>query len=89
VQIHTFVADFSQNMGVPNLAGEQPGKAYDLSPLSAFVFGVVDCSNKKARDIIESSKSFGPFDLWIFGCFEDPFELKKLLFKEFLVPDSS
>jgi hypothetical protein len=47
VQIFTFVADFSQNMGVPNLAGEQPGKAYYLSPLSAFVFGVVDCSNKK------------------------------------------
>lgn len=47
VQVHTFVADFSQNMGVPNLAGEQPGKAYYLSPLSAFVFGVVDCSNKK------------------------------------------
>jgi hypothetical protein len=47
VQIHTFMADFSQNMGVPNLAGEQPGNAYYLSPLSAFVFGVVDCSNKK------------------------------------------
>jgi hypothetical protein len=47
VQIHTFVADYSQNMSVPNLAGEQPGKAYYLSPLSAFVFGVVDCSNKK------------------------------------------
>jgi hypothetical protein len=27
LQIHTFMADFSQNMGVPNLAGEQPGKS--------------------------------------------------------------
>jgi hypothetical protein len=46
-EIHTFVADYAQNMGVPNLAGEQPGKAYYLSPLSAFVFGVVDCSKQK------------------------------------------
>jgi hypothetical protein len=47
VQIHTFVADFSQNMGIPNLAGEQPGKSYYLSPLNAFVFGIVDCSKHK------------------------------------------
>ena len=47
MQVHTFVADFAQNMGVPNFASEQPGKAYYLSPLSAFVFGVVDCSLEK------------------------------------------
>jgi hypothetical protein len=47
MQVHTFVADFAQNMGVPNFASEQPGKAYYLSPLSAFVFGVVDCSLQK------------------------------------------
>jgi hypothetical protein len=46
-QIHTFVADYSQNLSVPNFAGEQPGKAYYLSPLNAFVFGIVDCSNVK------------------------------------------
>jgi hypothetical protein len=47
LQTHTFVADFAQNMGVPNLAGEQPGKAYYLSPLNGFVFGIVDCSKEK------------------------------------------
>jgi hypothetical protein len=41
-EIHTFIVDFGQNMGVPNLAGEQPGKAYYLSPLSGFVFCVVE-----------------------------------------------
>jgi hypothetical protein len=31
MQVQTFVADFAQNMGVPNFASEQPGKAYYLS----------------------------------------------------------
>jgi hypothetical protein len=47
LQVRTFVADFAQNMGVPNFAAEQPGKAYYLSPLNAFVFGVVDCCTDK------------------------------------------
>jgi hypothetical protein len=47
LQLHTFVADYAQNMSVPNFAGEQPGKAYYLSPLNAYVFGVVDCSKEK------------------------------------------
>jgi hypothetical protein len=47
LQVRTFVADFAQNMGVPNFAGEQPGKAYYLSPLNVFVFGVVDCCTDK------------------------------------------
>ena len=48
-RVHTFVADFAQNMGVPNLAGEQPGEAYYLSPLGGFVFGVVDCCSKPVK----------------------------------------
>jgi hypothetical protein len=34
-------------MSVPNFAGEQPGKTYYLSPLNAFVFGIVDCSKER------------------------------------------
>jgi hypothetical protein len=39
-----FVADYAQNMYIPNFAGEQPGATYYYSPLSLYVFGVVDAS---------------------------------------------
>lgn len=44
-----FVADYAQNMGVPNFAGEQPGETYYFSPLNGYVFGVVDCSTKPTQ----------------------------------------
>ena len=41
---YTFVADFAQNMYVPNFAAEQPGATYYYSPLNVYPFGVVDAS---------------------------------------------
>jgi hypothetical protein len=41
---YTFVADFAQNMYLPNFAAEQPGKTYYFSPLNMYPFGVVDTS---------------------------------------------
>ena len=35
-----FVADYSQNMGLPHHGNEQPGETYYYSPLSIHVFGV-------------------------------------------------
>jgi hypothetical protein len=46
-RVLTYVADFSQNMGIPNFGGEQPGATYYYSPLIAHVFGVVDGSIDK------------------------------------------
>jgi hypothetical protein len=43
-QTYTFVADFAQNMYVPNFAAEQPGATYYYSPLNVYPFGVVDAS---------------------------------------------
>jgi hypothetical protein len=40
----TFVADFAQNMYIPNFAAEQPGATYYFSPLNVYPFGVVDTS---------------------------------------------
>lgn len=41
---YTFVADFAQNMYIPNFAAEQPGATYYYSPLNIYPFGVVDTS---------------------------------------------
>ena len=40
----TWVADYAQNVSVPNFAGEQPGDTYYYSPCNAFVFGIADCT---------------------------------------------
>jgi hypothetical protein len=45
----TFVADYSQNMYLPNFAGSQPGETYYYSPLNAYCFGVVDASQRPAK----------------------------------------
>ena len=37
-----FVADYSQNMDLPHFGTDQPGDTYYYSPLSIFVFGVVN-----------------------------------------------
>jgi hypothetical protein len=42
-----FVADYAQNMYIPNFASEQPGATYYYSPMNAYVFGIVDTSIKK------------------------------------------
>jgi hypothetical protein len=39
-----FVADYAQNMYIPNFASEQPGATYYYSPMSCYCFGVVDAS---------------------------------------------
>jgi hypothetical protein len=38
----TFVADFAQNMYLPNFSAEQPGATHSYSPLNVFPFGVID-----------------------------------------------
>jgi hypothetical protein len=42
-----YVADYAQNMYIPNFAGEQPGATYYYSPMSCYVFGVVDAAVDK------------------------------------------
>ena len=42
----TWVADYAQNVSVPNFAGEQPGDTYYYSPCNAYVFGIADCTIK-------------------------------------------
>jgi hypothetical protein len=39
-----YVADYAQNLPIPNFASEQPGATYYYSPLSIYCFGVVDAS---------------------------------------------
>ena len=43
---YCFVADYAQNCCIPSFSGDQPGETYYYSPLSAYVFGVADCSRK-------------------------------------------
>ena len=43
-RVVTWVADYSQNVCVPNFAGKQPGDTYYYSPCNAYVFGIADCS---------------------------------------------
>ena len=37
------VVDYCQNVDMPQLGANQPGKTYYLSPLRVFVFGIVNC----------------------------------------------
>jgi len=39
-KVWTFVADYAQNMYIPNFSQEQPGETYYYSPMNAYVFGV-------------------------------------------------
>ena len=43
---YCFVADFAQNMNIPNFSAEQPGATYYFSPMNMYPFGVVDCSTE-------------------------------------------
>ena len=49
---YTFVADFAQNMYLPNFASEQPGATYYFSPLNVYPFGVVDPSGEQSQLIV-------------------------------------
>ena len=49
LRTYTFVADFAQNMCLPNFAAEQPGATYYYSPLNVYPFGIVDCSTEPAE----------------------------------------
>ena len=44
--VYTFVADFAQNMYLPNFNAEQPGATYYYSPLNVYPFGIVDGSTE-------------------------------------------
>ena len=47
--------DMGQNMGLTNPSAEQPGDTYYFSPLTIFVFGVVDNSRiKEGRDTMKA-----------------------------------
>ena len=46
---YCFVADFAQNMNMPNFSAEQPGATYYFSPLNVFPFGVVNCSQEPSH----------------------------------------
>ena len=49
---YTFVADFAQNMYLPNFASEQPGATYYFSPLNVYPFGVVDPSGEESQLLV-------------------------------------
>ena len=46
---YCFVADFAQNMYVPNFAADQPGATYYYSPLNVYPFGIFDGSTKPSN----------------------------------------
>jgi hypothetical protein len=48
-RVFTFVADYSQNMYLPNFAGAQPGETYYYSPVNGYCFGVVDASCRPSQ----------------------------------------
>jgi hypothetical protein len=48
-RVYCFVADFAQNMNLPNFAEEQPGATYYYSPMSVYPFGIVDCSTSPSE----------------------------------------
>jgi hypothetical protein len=39
---YVLVGDYTQNVGLPHFGGEQPGDTYHFSPLTIFLFGLVD-----------------------------------------------
>ena len=47
--LYCFVADFAQNMNLPNFSEEQPGAMYYYSPMSVYPFGIVDCSTEPSQ----------------------------------------
>ena len=48
-RVFTLVADYAQNMYLPNFASSQPGATYYYSPLNAYCFGVVDGNTRPSK----------------------------------------
>jgi hypothetical protein len=48
-RVMTWVADYAQNMYLPNFKSEQPGETYYYSPLNVYCFGIVDCSQEPSK----------------------------------------
>ena len=48
-RVFTLVADYAQNMYLPNFASSQPGATYYYSPLNEYCFGVVDASERPSK----------------------------------------
>ena len=48
-RVFTFVADYAQNMYLPNFASSQPGATYYYSPLNTYCFGVVNGSTRPSK----------------------------------------
>jgi hypothetical protein len=48
-RVFTLVADYAQNMYLPNFASSQPGATYYYSPLNEYCFGVVDASKRPSK----------------------------------------
>jgi hypothetical protein len=44
---YVLVDDYAQHVGIPHFSGEQPGYTYYFSPLTIFLFGLVDPSKEK------------------------------------------
>lgn len=42
---YVFICDYAQNMSYPSLPDEQAGETYYLTPLSVYVFGMVDAAH--------------------------------------------
>jgi hypothetical protein len=42
---YCLIADYSQNLNLPHFGSTQPGETYFYSPLTIYLFGVVDTSN--------------------------------------------
>jgi hypothetical protein len=48
-RVFTLVADYAQNMYLPNFASSQPGATYYYSPLNTYCFGIVDGSTRPSK----------------------------------------
>ena len=44
-KVVTLVCDYSQNGEIPSFGSEQPGEVYYFSPLTIFIFGIVDTND--------------------------------------------
>jgi hypothetical protein len=58
-----YVADYAQNMQIPNFASEQPGATYYYSAMNVYVFGAVDAHHDSLNAFIcPEARLFKPFE---------------------------
>jgi hypothetical protein len=48
-KVLTLVCDYSQNGEIPSFGSEQPGEVYYFSPLTIFIFGIVDTNEEQEK----------------------------------------